>query len=57
MSLGDIFSLGDAFFWAAPRFLATPFVLARPIAASNGEKIKIENQGKVFPKFVFLLFG
>ena len=61
-SLGDAFScrrlllatpsLGDAFYWRR-LLLATPSFLPTPIAASNGEKIKTKNQGKVFLKLVF----
>ena len=40
-------------FWATPSFLATPSLLPMPIAASNGEKIKTENQGKVFSQTCF----
>ena len=36
-----------------PFFLATPSLLATPLATSNGEKIKTENQGKVFSQTCF----
>jgi len=63
--LGDAFHLGEAFFLATPFFFGDAFVLGDAFflgdsfAASNGEKIKTENQGKVFffLKLVFLLFG
>ena len=54
-SLGDAFFLGDAFSWRR-LLLATPSFLVTPIAASNGEKIKTKNQGKVFLKLVFFLY-
>jgi len=45
------------FFLATPYFLATPSFLATPLATSNVEKIKTENQSKVFSQIFFLLFG
>ena len=59
-SLGDAFCLGDALTGQRLRLGdALPWwrlFLATPVTASNGQKIKAKNQGKVFLKLVLFFY-